>query len=314
MAVLEVCNLTKSFTRGIWSRRYHEVVKGISFSLQEGEILGFLGPNGAGKTTTIQMLLGTLLPTSGAIAYFGRDFLKESTHALQCIGYASGYDTLPGRLTVYENLDIFGRLYGLATAERHERITYLLKIVGMSDMKNSKVSRLSAGQATRAMLAKAFLSRPRIVLLDEPTASLDPDIAATIRQFIAFQRREHGVSILITSHNMYEVTALCDRVIMLKNGSIVASDTPQGLARSISRVRLHITVEAQHDALAGYVQERMLVHSMNNNRMTIEIDEQEVALFLRGLAQRDVVYTQISIDTPTLEDYFLQIAQEKGSS
>lgn len=174
MPILTVDNLTKTFRSGFWpfkTPQAYTAVNDISFQLKKGEILGFLGPNGAGKTTTIQMLLGALTPSAGRICYFDQDFSLDRIAALKKIGYASGYDKLPARLTVYENLDIVGRIYEIPEPQRSAQIEKLLKFFGIWQMVHRQTGTLSAGQATRVMLAKAFINDPEIVLLDEPTAS-----------------------------------------------------------------------------------------------------------------------------------------------
>ena len=312
MPVLTVCNLTKTFKSGFWpfkKTQTYTAVNDISFELRKGEILGFLGPNGAGKTTTIQMLLGTLTPSTGTINYFRDDFARHRIAALKKIGYASGYDKLPARLTVIENLDIVGRMYGITQLQRAQQIEKLLRFFGIWDKRDASTGSLSAGQATRVMLAKAFIADPEIVLLDEPTASLDPDIAYEVRQFILVQRKERNLSILITSHNMDEVTELCDRVLVLKKGSIIADDTPESLARSISKVRVHLTISGEIDRMITYVREAQVMHAADAMQFTIELDEYAIAQFLRQLAERNIIYSHISIDKPTLEDYFLSIAK-----
>ena len=222
--MLKVKNLTKSF--GDFT-----AVDRVSFELKKGEILGLLGPNGAGKTTTIQMLLGTLKPTSGQIEYFGKDFFANRSEVLQEINYASAYSRLPWRLTAGENLDVYARLYGVKN--RKERIDKLMREFEVSEIKNKTMDGPSAGQSTRVMLCKAFINYPKLILLDEPTASLDPDIASRVRQFLLRQQQEYQVSMLFTSHNMKEVTEVCDRVIFLKNGKIIAEDTPENLAKRV---------------------------------------------------------------------------------
>lgn len=345
MPILTVNNLTKTFTSGFWpftKKQTYTAVHNISFQLKKGEILGFLGPNGAGKTTTIQMLLGTLTSTSGSIIYFSQDFAQHRIAALKRIGYASGYDKLPARLTIIENLDVVGRIYGIAEPRRSQQIETLLKFFGIWEMRNRQTGTLSAGQATRVMLAKAFIADPEIVLLDEPTASLDPDVAHEVRQFILAQRKERGISILITSHNMDEVTELCDRVIVLKQGAIVANDTPEALAQSIAQVRVHLTVPDNSEQLHQYLREtdipftvtgtktahlepvercsassfdklRMSASCTQPNQFTIELDEHAIAQFLAQLGERKIMYSHISIDKPTLEDYFLSIAKNTGA-
>jgi ABC-2 type transport system ATP-binding protein len=313
MSVIAVQNLIKSFNSGLWpfqKKSTYTAVDDISFQLQKSEILGFLGPNGAGKTTTIQMLLGTLTPTSGMITYFGTDFATHRIEALKKIGYASGYDKLPARLTVAENLDIVGRIYGMPRAQRARQIETLLTFFGIWEKRDSQTGTLSAGQATRVMLAKAFLNNPEVVLLDEPTASLDPDVAHEVRQFILAQREQRGTSILITSHNMDEVTELCDRVLVLKNGTIIANNTPYDLARSTSKVRVHLTISKNFDQFVAYMRTRNLMHSMHGAQVTVELDEKAIAQFFADLGTNEILYVQVSIDKPTLEDYFLSIVKQ----
>ncbi len=312
MPVLKVTNLTKIFTSGLWpfkTLQTFTAVNDVSFQLRKGEILGFLGPNGAGKTTTIQMLLGTLMPSRGTIAYFGTDFAQHRIAALKKIGYASGYDKLPDRLTVLENLDVVGRVYGLTKLRRMQQIEHLLKFFGIWSMRDRQTGTLSAGQATRVMLAKAFICEPEIVLFDEPTASLDPDVAHEVRQFILAQRKERGISVLITSHNMDEVTELCDRVVVLKKGVIIADNTPELLARSISKVRVHLTIADGLDLALTYLGNNQLTYTAQVNNLTIELDEHAIAQFLAHLGERNIIYSHISIDKPTLQDYFLSIAK-----
>ncbi len=328
MTVLNVQNLIKSFTIGLWPFKKPETytaVNDISFQIQKSEILGFLGPNGAGKTTTIQMLLGTMTPTSGSITYFGQDFATNRIAALKRIGYASGYDRFPARLTVTENLDTVGRIYGLEQPHRSQQIEKLLKVFGIWELRDRPTGGLSAGQTTRVMLVKAFMADPEIVLLDEPTASLDPDVAHEVRQFILAQRNEHGTSILVTSHNMDEVTELCDRVLVLKKGTIIADDTPEVLAQSTSKVRVHLTIAHDIETVIKYLDTEKLDRRAHPeliegsdrakpNHLTIELDEHAIAQFLADLAKQGIIYSHISIDKPTLEDYFLSVAKQKGNS
>lgn len=311
-SVLTVNNLTKIFTSGFYffKKKYHTTVNNISFDLKRGEILGLLGANGAGKTTTIQMLLGTLTPSSGSINYFGLNFADHRITILEKIGYASGYERLPARLTVIENLDIIGRIYGLNYQDRMQQIETLLKFFGMWNMRNQQTGSLSAGQNTRILLTKAFMCNPEIVILDEPTASLDPSIAHEIRSFILSQRKQRNISILLTSHNMDEVSELCDRVLILKQGAIVADSTPTILAQSISKIRVHLTISSQMDTALSYLRNSSLTYTVQGSQVTIQLDEHAIAPFLSNVAQHNIVYSQISIDKPTLEDYFLSIADK----
>lgn len=312
MPILRVQHLTKTFSSGFWpftKPKQYTAVHDISFHMNKGEILGFLGPNGAGKTTTIQMLLGTLTPSGGSINYFGNNFAQNRIQALKRIGYASGYDKLPARLTVIENLDIVGRIYDIPHAQRAKHIENLLHSFRLWDLRNQQTGTLSAGQSTCVMLAKAFMNNPEIVLLDEPTASLDPDVAHQVRQFILAQRSERGTSILITSHNMQEVTELCDRVLVLKKGTVIADSSPHELANSIKKTHLHLDINRGYEKALEYLQEMNILHTVDKNHLSIELDEAAIASFLIALSERNVSYTHITIDTPTLEDYFISVAR-----
>ena len=235
MDILEVKNLTKKF--GSFT-----AVNNISFNLNEGEILGLLGPNGAGKTTTIQMLLGTITPTSGTINYFGKDFAKYQQECLQLINFTSAFNSLQGRITVWENLLVFALLYQVKNPS--EKIKKLTKYFEVYELLNIKFRDLSSGQQTRINIVKSLLNDPKILLMDEPTASLDPDIADKLLTFIENLRSEHNIAILYTSHNMHEVTRICNRVIFLDKGKIVAEDTPTGLIKKLDKPNLeHVFLE-----------------------------------------------------------------------
>jgi ABC-2 type transport system ATP-binding protein len=214
--VLRVTQLTKRF--GTFT-----AVNEVSFEIQPGEILGLLGPNGAGKTTTIQMLLGLITPTAGSIHMFGLDFAVEREAILQQVNFASTYLSLPQALTVDENLWIIARLYGLSQIPR--RVEEIIKRLDMEPFRHKVTRKLSSGQMTRLTLAKALLTEPKILFLDEPTASLDPDIAHKIRAVLKEERRSSGMSILYTSHNMREMEEMSDRIIFLQRGRLVADGT-----------------------------------------------------------------------------------------
>lgn len=286
-------------------------IDSISFTLKAGEILGLLGPNGSGKTTTIQMLLGTLTPTSGTIEYFGKDFLKNRSEILQNVSFASTYTSLPWILSIEENLTFFGYLYGLNKKESAKRFDPLLERFGILDKKKKSVSSLSAGQVTRLMLVKAFFIWPKVVLLDEPTASLDPDIANDICSFLLEQKEEKGVSILFSSHKMEEVMKICDRTIFLKAGQIVADDIPKKLAKSVSTFRLKLVIVDGLKRTVAIAEEAGLHYSIDHRSIEILTDEEKIPAFLNSLSQAKVSYANIQIEEPSLEDYFLQLAKKK---
>jgi len=282
----------------------------ISFELHAGEILGLLGSNGAGKTTTIQMLLGILTHTSGQIEYFGKDFFKNRSEILQQVSFASTYVNLPSDLTIYENLYIQGRIYDVGGADLKARIEKFLKFFDMWVIRNKLFSGLSAGQRTRVMLAKAFLTYPKIALLDEPTASLDPDIAHQIREFILQQQREYGLSVLFTSHNMDEVAYVCNRVLVLQKGKIIASDKPENLAASVSMTKVQLVVGSGLRKTIAFVEQMNLKYKIVERCIEIEVDEHRIAELLSGLALEGVSYSEIAVAKPTLENYFLHMAKQ----
>ena len=303
--VLSVRKLKKVYP----GKKEFVAVNGISFDLMEGEILGLLGPNGAGKTTTIQMLLSTLKPTSGSIVYFGKDFFAHRSEVLSHVVFASTYVSLPWMLTVEQNLNVFGKLYGISLKEIARRVDPLLEMFGILDKKKSLVSRLSAGQITRLMLVKAFMVRPKIVLLDEPTASLDPDIAHEVCQFVLKQRDEQGISILYTSHNMAEVAEVCDRALFLQNGRIIANDVPDNLAKSVSTSRLQLLVGDGLKRTIHIAENLKLPYAVEHRSIEMKLDDAQIAKLLSALAEAKVSYTNINILQPTLEDYFLQVVE-----
>ena len=308
--VLTVTELTKVYK----GRKPVTAVDHITFELGLGEILGLLGPNGAGKTTTIQMLLSTLKPTTGQIEYFGKSLAQDRESILALVGYASAYSKLPLQLAIEENLDVFGRLYGMPGHARKERAKELLTQFGVWDLRRRTMAGLSAGQTTRVMLAKAFLARPRIALLDEPTASLDPDIAHEVRDFVRAQRDEAGVSILYTSHNMDEVAEVCDRVLFLNGGQIAAVGTPEELAASAASTRMRFRVEQGLDDLIHSAEAWRLAVAVERQTVEVEIDEHHIAAFLQELARKAVRYTRISLFKPTLEDYFIMLVKQRNAN
>ncbi len=216
-AIAEVRGLTKAFNHVV-------AVDDISFDIYEGEILGLIGPNGAGKTTTLQMLLGLTTPTSGEIRLFGLDLASNRESILQRVNFSSSYISLPFSLTVRENLSVFARLYGVKGAAA--KIDGLLETFEISELKDITTRRLSSGQITRVCLCKALLNDPGILFLDEPTASLDPDIADKTRKLLKRINAERRISILYTSHNMQEMEEMCDRLVFLDRGRILAVGRP----------------------------------------------------------------------------------------
>lgn len=228
-AVLAVQGLTKRYSG-------NAAVDRISFKVRRNEIVGLLGPNGAGKTTTINMVLGILSPTAGSIHIDGIDLSKRRSDAMARTNFAAVYAQLPGNLTVYENLRVFGMIY--AVSGLSSRIETVLEQFDLRKFRNTKTGVLSSGEQTRVLLAKAMLNSPQLLLLDEPTASLDPatarDIRARIREFAA----NGTAAVLWTSHNMYEVTEVCDRVLFLSHGKVLLEGNPRSLPEENGKATL----------------------------------------------------------------------------
>jgi ABC-2 type transport system ATP-binding protein len=229
LAVLAVTNLRKTYGNTV-------AVDGISFEVRRNEIVGLLGPNGAGKTTTISMVLGVLEPTSGTIQIEGIDVAKRRAQALSCTNFAAVYAPLPGNLTVSQNLRVFGLLY--AVQDLKNRIEALLEEFDLAKFRDVKCGVLSSGEQTRVSLAKAMLNSPHLLLLDEPTASLDPSVAREIRAKIRDFAARGICGVLWTSHNMYEVEEVCDRVLFLSHGKILLEGDPKTLPREHGRESL----------------------------------------------------------------------------
>ena len=213
-----------------------EAVKQISFTINENEILGLLGPNGCGKTTTIAMMLGLLEPTKGKVIIHGQDIEKNRISLLHKMNFISPYIELPKKLTVKENLIVYGKLYGVKLIS--ERIKYLSEKLRLNEFINTKTGELSSGQKNRVSLAKALINDPKVLLLDEPTASLDPETGDFVRSFLEDYKKEKKISVLLASHNMEEVKRLCSSVLMMKDGLIVDRGTPEELITKYGRKNL----------------------------------------------------------------------------
>ena len=297
---MEVENLTKTFGD-------FKAVNNISFTVCEGEIVGLLGPNGAGKTTTIQMLLGIMTQTSGTVSYFGKEFTQHREEILSKINFASAYSHLQSRITVRQNLTIMAGLYDIR--DPNKRIDELLDLLEVRDLVDKLYWHLSSGQKTRVVLVKALLNKPRLILMDEPTASLDPEIAQKVVELIRTLRQKENVAILYTSHNMAEVEELCDRVMIMDKGRIVAEDTPLELTKKIGTARLIVTFDAKQEIVGKYLTEKDYIHSFPRDHVvSIEVSEQDIPKVLFGLGENGVWITEVDIKKPNLEDVFLAIA------
>ena len=227
--LVEVKNLKKNYGS-------KEAVKDISFAIKKDEILGLLGPNGSGKTTTIGMLLGLLKPTNGEILIDGKTIEGNRIDILKKINFISPYIELPKKLTVKQNLIVYGKLYNVLNINK--RIEYLVEKLRLSELLNRVTGELSSGQKNRVSLAKALINNPSVLFLDEPTASLDPEIGDFVRTFLENYKREKKISILLASHNMNEVTRLCKSILMMKDGIIIDKGNPEELIKKHGRKNL----------------------------------------------------------------------------
>ena len=231
---IEIKNLSKHYNN-------IEAVKNINFKINKGSIVGLLGPNGCGKTTTIGMMLGLIKPSSGAVFINDQNIESEKnrTKILEKMNFISPYVELPKKLTVEENLKVYGKMYGVNNLQ--DKISDLMKQLNLSEFKKRKTGELSSGQKNRVSLAKALINDPEILLLDEPTASLDPDVGDYIRTYLEDFASKKGATILLASHNMNEVERLCNEVMMMKNGEIIDKGTCNDLIKKHGRKNLEET-------------------------------------------------------------------------
>ena len=226
---IEVINLSKLY-------KTKKAVNNINFKIDENEIVGLLGPNGCGKTTTIGMILGLLKPTSGQVLINGKNIENNKISILHKMNFISPYIELPKKLTVNQNLIVYGKLYNIKNL--NERINFLSEKLRLEDLLKKITGELSSGQKNRVSLAKALINDPTVLLLDEPTAALDPETADFIRTFLENYKKEKKISVLLASHNMDEVKRLCNSVMMMKDGNIVDSGTPEDLIKKYGQKNL----------------------------------------------------------------------------
>ena len=226
---LEVIELSKTYNN-------KEVVKNISFKIKKNEIIGILGPNGCGKTTTIGMILGLLKPTKGRVLINGFEIENSRVDLLNYLNFISPYVELPKKLTVKQNLEVYGRLYDVKNLS--SKIDYLTEKLRLNEIIDKITGELSSGQKNRVSLAKSIINEPTVLLLDEPTATLDPETGDHVRSFLEEYQREKKVSILLASHNMTEVERLCSSVLMMRNGIIIDQDNPKELIKKHGRKNL----------------------------------------------------------------------------
>jgi ABC-2 type transport system ATP-binding protein len=243
-AVVEVRDLTKQFKDTL-------AVDHLSFEVRRGEIVGLLGANGAGKTTALHMLLGLIEPSSGSIRIFGKDLQRHRIEILQRANFCSAYANLPTNLQVWQNLFVFSVIYGVRN--RRQKVDALLKLFEISHLKNHVTGQLSSGETTRLNICKSLLNDPELLMLDEPTASLDPDIADKVRKLLRSIQREKGMTVIYTSHNMRDVEEVCDRVLFIARGRAIVEGTPREVVAKFQQKSLEdvfIRIARSGDLLA----------------------------------------------------------------
>lgn len=301
--VLRVSNLTKDY--GVF-----RAVDNISFEIKAGQILGLLGPNGAGKSTTIQMLIGITEPTAGQISYFGLDFKKHRRQCLGRINYTSAYSSLQWRISVKESLLVFAGLYDIK--EPHAKMAGLLEYFEISHLANQKYGKLSAGEKTRVGLVKSLLNDPELILMDEPTASLDPDIADKTLSLIEDLRSRRNLSILFTSHNMAEVERVCDEVAFLSKGQIVSHATPANHTKRFNEVEVGLNFRGEKAEL-----EKLLIAAdvsynfLAPNHVFLKTTKSKVGELIAAVEAKSFKIVDVEVRRPDLEDVFLEIARSK---
>jgi len=295
-SVVLVSNLTKQFGG-------FTAVSDVSFEIKKGEIVGLLGQNGAGKTTTINMLIGLTKRTLGDIKIFGMDIEKNRSEILKRANYASTYSHFQSLLSVYENLLVYTFLYEIP--DKKKRILDVLDDVEILRLKDKKFGSLSSGEATRVVIAKSLLNKPELMLLDEPTASLDPDISEKVQDLLLRVKNKYKVAILYTSHNMAEVTKMCDRVVFLKQGKVIASDTPLNLTKKIEKCQLSLVYEGEREKVEEVCKKKNLVFEFKGkNNVLISLTEKDIPAVLILLSESGVWVLETDIIKPSLEDVF----------
>ncbi|MSR65091.1 MAG: ABC transporter ATP-binding protein [Verrucomicrobiae bacterium] len=248
--VVEVKDLTKSFNGTV-------AVDRLSFEVRRGEILGLLGANGAGKTTAMHMILGLITPSSGSVRIFGKDFQKHRIEILQRSNFSSAYANLPTNLRVWQNMYVFSKIYGVKNHKA--KVNQLLEMFEISHLTKRVTGQLSSGEATRLNLCKALLNDPELLMLDEPTASLDPDISDKVRKLLRSIQREKGMTVLYTSHNMRDIEEVCDRVLFVAKGKKIAIGTSREITEQFKQKSLEdvfIRIARSGDLLAEGEKER----------------------------------------------------------
>lgn len=303
MPLLEISDLRKSYDRV-------EALKGVSFAVERGEIFGLLGPNGAGKSTTINILLGLILADSGRIDVFGLDFAHHALAIRGRMNVAAAFTSLNGVLTVRENLRVYGHIYGVKNIR--SKIDELLERFEITDLADKKLQYLSSGQHTRVTLCKGLINDPELLLLDECTVGLDPDIAEKTRRALKEFQREKYTTILFTSHNMNEVEELCGRIAFLSKGQILRIDTAEHIKRLIPQQTLTLRFRSGTATPALPLPDGLPQAEVGTDstlRFVLNNPEQQLDAILRHFTQSGATIADLQLVRPTLEDVFIKVAR-----
>ena len=305
MSLLEISNLTKRYGRV-------EALRGVSLRVEEGEFFGILGPNGAGKSTLINILLGLIQADAGAIRVFGEDFGTHHVAIRRRMNVAAAFTSMNGVLTVRENLRVYGRIYGVRDLDA--RIAQLLDRFEITELADKKLQFLSSGQHTRVTLCKGLINEPELLLLDECTVGLDPDIADKTRRALAEFQRERGMTVLFTSHNMGEVEALCGRIAFLNRGEILRVDTAERIKGLIPEQILEVWFDAEAD-LVPFLEAngRPTAQRVAQGALRFVLDRpgQQLDPLLRRLTRVEGRIRDLRLSKPTLDDVFIKVAREE---
>ncbi|MFB6245392.1 MAG: ATP-binding cassette domain-containing protein [Candidatus Nanohaloarchaea archaeon] len=312
MPVVEVKNLEKTYEKSSWKLwkdgRKTEALRGIDFKVKKGEIFGIVGPNGAGKTTLVNILSGLLYKDTGSVKIFDKETKQNRKELADRMNVATAYSKLSGNLTVEENLRVFAKIYDVE--KRKEKINHVLELFEISDLRGKKIYHLSAGQKTRANLAKSFINQPEILLLDEATAGLDPHIADVTRKAIRQINEKHDTTIIITSHDMEDIDSLSDRMMFLHQGKILRTGTPRELKKDIHIKVLEVTVDEVNDDFRGLIEH--LDGELDGNTARVKIEQEEhVIEILDSISEIDVTVIDIEAKNPDLNEVFKKVARNE---
>ena len=309
---VEVKGVRKIFVSGWLRRRRKEALKGVDLVVPEGAFWGILGPNGAGKTTLLSILANLLTPEEGEVRVLGKDIRTHAMELCKRINLSSGHANFLWSMTVRENLQYYAMLYGLSGWRRQQRVEDLLQLFALRDFAKVRFDELSTGTKQKLSLAKAFLNEPELLLLDEPTVGLDPDVARRVRELIQNQHRDRGTTILMTTHNMREAETLCDQIAFIKDGTIMACGKPQDLKRNL---RLGDTILITfHGTLPVPTIEHMPgVYSVQRTgsscRILVDDHRERLLQILDLFSSKSVFIDDLRIQESDLEDVFIAFAR-----